>query len=90
MNRNRGTILASQSIFKLDFFNAQYRDDSQNKMIALKEKSDKELLQYNMDLKVGLLFRYTGNLVFPDTPYISCFFWTSHISPLLLNYCYDA
>ena len=27
------------------------RDDAQNKMIALKEKSDKELLQYNMELK---------------------------------------
>jgi len=27
------------------------RDDAQNKMIALKEKSDKELLQYNTDLK---------------------------------------
>ena len=27
------------------------RDDMQNKMIVLKEKSDKELLQYNMELK---------------------------------------
>lgn len=28
-----------------------YRDDAQNKMLALKEKADKELGQYNMELK---------------------------------------
>lgn len=27
------------------------RDDAQSKMLALKEKSDKDLLQYNMELK---------------------------------------
>ena len=28
------------------------RDDAQTKMLALKEKADKEMAQYNMELKV--------------------------------------
>lgn len=28
-----------------------YRDEAQSKMIALKEKADKDLVQYNMELK---------------------------------------
>ena len=32
------------------FFN-RFRDEAQSKMIALKEKADKDLVQYNMELK---------------------------------------
>jgi hypothetical protein len=31
------------------------RDEAQTKMLALKEKADKELAQYNMELKVNKL-----------------------------------
>ena len=31
------------------------RDEAQTKMLALKEKADKELAQYNMELKVSKL-----------------------------------
>lgn len=39
------------------------RDDAQNKLVALKEKADKELAQYSMELKVGDWTRVVSNVL---------------------------
>ena len=37
------------------------RDDAQVKMLALKEKADKEMAQYNMELKVLCAYVHMNN-----------------------------
>ena len=37
------------------------RDDAQTKMLALKEKADKEMAQYNMELKVLCAYVHMNN-----------------------------